>query len=649
VSAGRAVSHDLANPAGGVGPIAVAVCEPPGAAQRLEARAGRWPAAPLATACAGICRVAEAASVVILLGACVTMILEVVFRYILNDSLIWSEEVARYALIALTFTGSFVSYHRDDHLAMTLLLDRLGARHRALACSLRDGVIASLAGILLCYGLELCLSVADTYSPVLGISQSWPYAVVPLFGAAVIVQAIAHVARRSDDALNWAAGALSAAIVLGLTYGVQLPPIPTMLVAFVVTVLCGVPVAFALALGGMIGLAASLGAAALVEVPQRMAAGVDSFLLLAIPFFMLTGAIMSTGGFAQKLVDFVELFVGRLRGGLAIADVLVSLIFADISGTAAGDTAAIGSVMIPEMVRRGYTPAYSAGLQAAAGTLGLMFPPATALLIYAFVAQTSVAKLFAAALVPGALVALTFIAIAYGTALRRGHPAGGGRSWRQAGGISGRAILPLFTIVVILGGILGGVFTPTEAGVAAAVYAAVVSLLTRDLRAGQIRRVLLDASVSAARVTFIIAGATLMGWTLTTLQVPTIVMSQLANMSNNPFVILMAINLLLIVVHGLMETVAAILLVVPVVLPLVVRLGVDPVSFGVILIINSAIGLVLPPVGINTYLTTGIIRGRVEAVTREVLPFALGLAIDLLIVTAFPRMALWLPHQLQIP
>ena len=611
-----------------------------GAAGRLSA--------VLAAICRGINRVAEVAACAILLAACVTMILEVVFRYVLNDSLSWSEEIARYALMALTFIGAFISYHHDDHLAMTMLLDRLAPRQRALASSLRDGAIACLAGILLVYGFELCQSVADTYSPVLNIPEWWPYAVVPAFGAAVILQAIAHIARRGGDPLNWLAGALSVAILLGATYLVQLPVLPTLVAAFVVSLLLGVPVGFALAIGGMIGLASSMGTAALVVVPQRMAEGVNSFLLLAIPFFMLTGAIMATGGFARKLVDFVELFVGRLRGGLAIADVLVSLIFADISGTAAGDTAAIGSVMIPEMIRRGYSPDYSAGLQAAAGTLGLMFPPATALLIYAFVAETSVAKLFAAALIPGGLVALTFIVIAYVTALRRGHPAGAARSWRQAGTVSLRAVLPLFTIVVILGGILGGVFTPTEAGVAAAAYAAVVSVLTRDLHAKQITGVLLDASVSAARVTFIIAGATLMGWALTSMQVPTLVTHQLERVSSDPFVILMLINLLLIAVHGLMETVAAILLVVPVVLPLVTRLGVDPVSFGVILIINSAIGLVLPPVGINTYLTTGIIRGRVESVTRQVLPFALGLAVDMVIVTWFPRLALWLPHQMLI-
>lgn len=603
----------------------------------------------LAALCRGINRSAELTACAVLLAACVTMILEVVFRYILNDSLSWSEEIARYALMVLTFIGAFVSYHRDDHLAMTMLLDRLTPRQRALARSLRDGAIACLAGILLVYGSELCQSVADTYSPVLHIPEWWPYAIVPAFGAAVILQALAHIARRGDDPLNWVAGALSVAVALAATYLVHLPALPTLVAAFVIALLLGVPVGFALAIGGMIGLASSMGTAALVVVPQRMAEGVNSFLLLAIPFFMLTGAIMATGGFARKLVDFVELFVGRLRGGLAIADVLVSLIFADISGTAAGDTAAIGSVMIPEMVKRGYTPEYSAGLQAAAGTLGLMFPPATALLIYAFVAQTSVAKLFAAALVPGGLVALTFIVIAYVTALRRGHPAGAPRSWGEAGTVSLRAVLPLFTIVVILGGILGGVFTPTEAGVAAACYAAVVSVLTRDLHLRQVPSVLLDASISAARVTFIIAGATLMGWTLTSMQVPILVTHQLERVSNDPFVILMLINLLLIAVHGLMETVAAILLVVPVVLPLVTRLGVDPVSFGVILIINSAIGLVLPPVGINTFLTTGIIRGRVEVVTRQVLPFALGLAADMVIVTWFPRLPLWLPHQMLIP
>jgi tripartite ATP-independent transporter DctM subunit len=601
----------------------------------------------LGATCSAICSGAEVGAMLILLGACVIMALEVFFRYVLNASLMWSEELARYLLIALTFVGAFVSYHRNDQLAMTFLLDRLTPRLRELASSARDGIIASFAAILLVYGVQLCVSVAGTFSPVLDISDAVPYAVVPVFGAAVLLQALTHVAQRRDMAQGFIA-ALAAILVGVFSFLVHPPAVAAMLLTLATTIALGVPIAFGLGLGGMIGVASSAGPLALVEVPQRLAAGVNSFLLLAIPFFMLSGTIMSRGGFSQKLVDFIQLFVGRLRGGLAVVDVLVSMVFADISGTAAGDTAAIGSVLIPQMVKRGYKPAYAAALQSAAGTLGLMFPPATALLIYAYVAQTSVAKLFAAALVPGGLVALTFVGIVLFVAIRHNHPVESPPPWPQVAAIGWRSMPPLFTIVVILGGILGGIFTPTEAGVAAALYALIASLIMRDLHPRQIKAVLTEASVAAARVTLIIAGATLMGWTLTSLQIPVMVTAHLAAVSKNPFVILMLINVMLILAHGLMEAIAAILLIVPIVLPLVGQMGVDPVSFGVILVINSAIGLVLPPVGINTYLTSAIVKGRVEDVTRAVLPFALGLAADMVIVTAYPQLCLWLPHLLHM-
>ena len=588
-------------------------------------------------------RIAGVVAVIALLTSAGTMLAGVFFRYVLNNSLDWSEELAGFMLIYLSLAGSLVSYHRGDQMALTMVVDQLKGRARETAASARDGAILSLVFVLIPYGWQLSAVVANHPTPALGISQSWVYGAIPLFGVLIGVEAVRQIARRGDW-LSWASAAIAIAVILTVMLFIQPNPAWVLGVTLLATLLIGVPIGFALAISGMAALGSQSGSTALTVVPLHMADGVNSVLLLAIPFFMLTGTVMAAGGFSRKLVDFVGIFVGRMRGGLAMTDILVSMIFADISGSAAADSAAIGSVIIPEMVRRGYQPRYAAALQAAAGTMGLMFPPATALIIYAFIAQVSVAALFEAAFVPGLLVAASFLVLARLLAVRHGHPSETGRQRREAFGIGLRAVPPLITIVIILGGILDGIFTPTEAGVVAAVYALIISLFWRELTLRRVPGVVLEAAVLSGRVTFIIAGAAIMGYVLTILQVPQTAALLLPKLITNPIVMLLAINLLLIVVHSTMETVASMLVTVPVLLPVVAHVGYDPVAFGIVVVINSAIGLILPPVCINTYLTAAIAKERVEVVARTVIPFAVCLVVDVILVSVFPDLALWLPR-----
>jgi C4-dicarboxylate transporter, DctM subunit len=403
-------------------------------------------------------------------------------------------------------------------------------------------------------------------------------------------------------------------------------------VVFIGSSLIGVPIALSLTGTAFIGLA-DFGMANLEAIARELAEGVDSFLLLAIPFFMLTGIVMASGGLADRLVAFAQSLVGWMRGGLAQVDIVVSAIFADISGSAIGDAASVGSVLIPQMIRRGYLPHFAAAVQAAGGTLGLLFPPATALIIYSSVTNVPISSLFGAALAPALMASAVFMMVNAVMARRLGLMPAAQFVAAAVPFAFGRAILPLFAIVIIIGGILGGVFTPTESGVVAVAYSVLVGLAaTRVLRWGVLPALLIEASVSTARITSILAGAMGVGWLLALSGIPQAASGALLRGITDPIVGMLAINLIFLVVHTVMEAAPAIVIITPILLPAITVLHIDPIQLGVLIVINSGIGMVVPPMGILTYLTASIAGVKAGLVFRTVLPYAAALALVLLLV-----------------
>lgn len=409
----------------------------------------------------------------------------------------------------------------------------------------------------------------------------------------------------------------------------------------------GTPVAICIGIAATLALASN--GTPLLIIPQQLFANLNNVSLLAIPFFMLTGAIMDSGGVSRRIIDFSQALVGFMRGGIGQVTIVASMFFADLSGSATADTAAIGSVMIPGMVKKGYAAPFAVALQSAAGSLGLLSPVSMSMLVYAYTANVSVGTMFIAGIVPMLLVVASFMTVNYVTAVRHQYTAVQPFSARLLWSTFKDAFWALLAPVIILGGILGGVFTPVEAGVVAAVYVTLVSrFIFKSLDLSHFKVILTRTAVNTTRVTFLLGLAFVLGRYLIEAQIPLHVANSFLTLTSNAIVLLILINLFLIMAHTVLETISSIAVVIPVFLPLVVQMHIDPVVFGVIVLINSAIGINLPPIGFCLFTASSIGGVSIEKSTRAIMPFILALVVDLALIIMFPHIPRILPDLLGI-
>ena len=417
--------------------------------------------------------------------------------------------------------------------------------------------------------------------------------------------------------------------------------------AFTVMLLLKVPIALGLAL-------ASIGAAMWVDLPlqiigQRMIQGLASFPLLAIPFFLLAGEIMGSGGISRRLIEFANILVGWLRGGLAALNVVGSTFFGGISGSAVADTSSIGAVMIPMMKRYGYHADYSVGVTISSAAQGVLLPPSHNMIIYALAAggTVSIGGLFAAGIVPGLLLGTMIMVVSLLIARRRGYPKGDPITARDVPRIVWKALAGLLTPIIIVGGILSGVFTATESAAIASVWAFVVTFaFYREIPLRSFIGILGRTMKTLATVLFLIAAAAGFGHMLTILRVPADVTDFLIGLSDNPIVILLIINLLLLALGAIMDMAPLIVITTPILLPVATSVGMDPVHFGVMLMLNLSMGLITPPVGSVLFVGAAIGDITMEQATRGVLPFYLPMLAALLVITFVPQVSLTLPSLL---
>jgi tripartite ATP-independent transporter DctM subunit len=381
---------------------------------------------------------------------------------------------------------------------------------------------------------------------------------------------------------------------------------------------------------------------------QRMYGGADSFPLMAVPLFMTAGLLMDSGGISRRLVAFAESLVGWLPGGLAAVSIVSAMFFAGISGSAAADTAAVGAILIPAMVKNGYDRAYSGAVQAAAGSIGVIIPPSIPMIIFGVLTGASIGKLFAAGILPGLLMGGSLIAVATVVAWRHGFvnrtPFAIGRVWRTGLAASWALGAP----VLILGGILGGVFTATESAAAAVIYAFLVgTLVYRETKLRELRQLFVNAAITSSVIMFIIAQATVFAWLLTIEQAPQALSSAVLSLSDNPLVLLLLINLVLLVAGTFLETTAALILLVPVIVPMLPALGIDLIQLGAIVVVNLSIGMLTPPLGICLIVSTSLSNTSIARISRAVLPFLVALLIDLLLVTFWDPLTMWIPGMME--
>ena len=416
-------------------------------------------------------------------------------------------------------------------------------------------------------------------------------------------------------------------------------------VSFFVLLGLGVPVAYSLGLSTAAALLLSAPPnPALGTVAQRMATGLDSFTLLAIPFFILAGQIMNKGGIARRLIALARGLLGTLPGGLAHVNILASMLFGAISGSAAAAASAIGGVMTPSMDEEGYDRPFSAAVNITSSTTGLIIPPSNVLIVYSLASGgASIAALFLAGYVPGILVGLLLMVTAGVMAYRRGYPT----SARTPFGVLVRqfasALPSLFLLVVVMGGIIGGVFTATEAAAVAVLYALVLAFLYREISVRDLPQILLDSAATTAVVMLLIATSIGLSWVLSYQNVPQAATEAIIGLTDNKILILILINLVLLVVGTFMDMTPAILIFTPLFLPIAVGLGIDPVQFGIIMVLNLCIGLCTPPVGGVLFIGVGVAETTIAKVIRPLLPFFAAMIVALLLVSYVPELSLWLP------
>jgi tripartite ATP-independent transporter DctM subunit len=410
-------------------------------------------------------------------------------------------------------------------------------------------------------------------------------------------------------------------------------------------ILLGLPLFLSIGASSLITILIFLPNMPLAVLPQNLIAGVDCFPLLAIPFFFLAGEIMNKGGQTVRIMRFAEGIVGNITGGLAHVNVVTNVIYAGISGSAVADAAAIGSIMIPSMKNAGYQAEFSAAINASAAAIGPMFPPSIPMIIYAVTANCSVGMLFLAGVVPGLIMALYFMATCYFIALRRAYPRGGAMGLKQLLSYSLEAFLSLLSPAIIVGGIMFGMYTAPEAGAVAVLYSVIIGgLVHRELKFKELVQIFKRTLVNSAAVLALVGVSQIFGWVLAQSNIGVTIGEMIKASSPNPFVILLEVNLIFLILGTVMDPLAALIIFVPVFLPVIQSVGIDRIHFGLVIVLNLMIGLCVPPHGYLLFITSAIAGIKVEAVIREIAPFLVVMLIGLAMCTYWSSMVMFLPR-----
>lgn len=414
---------------------------------------------------------------------------------------------------------------------------------------------------------------------------------------------------------------------------------------FGILLICNFPIAIAIGLSSLLALGIATDIP-LNIVTQRMYAAVDSFPLMAIPFFIVAGALMERGGISRRLIDIASIFVGSFTGGLGQITVLTSMFFAAISGSGPATTASIGSLMIPAMEKANYNKGFATALQATAGALGPLIPPSILFISFGVATGESIADLFLSGIIPGILVGLSLMIVVYIVAKKNGYKGSGEKyTKRQCWEKFKTGIWALLMPIIILGGIYGGVFTPTEAAVVSAVYGGVVGMFVyRELKWADLPKILVKSAVTSAMVMFVISTAAAFSWVLAYDYVPAKISNFLIAMAPSKWVMLLLLNFLLLITGCFIELNAAIVILAPLFMPVMLKLGVDPIHFGAFMVTNLCLGFVTPPLGVNLYVACGIAKIPLEEITKHIIPLLGAAFIATLLVTYIPQISLYIPQ-----
>ena len=424
-------------------------------------------------------------------------------------------------------------------------------------------------------------------------------------------------------------------------------PLIVLILSFLVMLVLNVPIAFSIGISTLLTVLTIGGLPALLLVAHTIATGIDSFALLAIPFFILAGLLMGRGGIARRLIDFANVVVGRFRGGLSYVNILTCMLFGSISGSAVAAVSSVGGFMIPLMNKEGYDRDFNASVTITAATTGLLIPPSNVMIVYSLATggAVSIAAIFLAGFVPGIIVGLGLMLVSGFISIRRHYGKGVKFGFKEGVFRFFVALPPLFLVVLVLGGILAGFFTATEASAIAVVYALFLSVVVyREVKITQLPQILLQCGITTAVVMLLIGTSMAMSWVLAYENIPQDISAALLGVTDNKIIILLIINLILLFVGTFMDMTPAVLIFTPIFLPIVSDLGVDPIHFGIIMIMNLCIGICTPPVGTCLFVGCGVAGTTVTKVIKHLLPFFVAMIVSLFLVTYIPQLSLMVPR-----
>lgn len=416
--------------------------------------------------------------------------------------------------------------------------------------------------------------------------------------------------------------------------------------SFALLLIIGVPISFALGIAAIVALTIGTTTPLVIGV-QMMFSAVDSFPMMAIPFFLLAGNIMSKGGISRRLINFASVIVGRFTGGLSLVAIFSSMFFAAISGSSPATTAAIGSIMVPEMEKNGYDKDFSSAVVAAAGTVGVIIPPSIPMVLYAVIAGVSIGEMFLSGFGPGIVMGIVMMIISYSISKKKGYKGDDSVQHKQIFKILLDSFWALLMPAIILGGIYGGIFTPTEAAAVAVVYGLIVGFfIYKELKIKDLPDILFDSAVGTATIMLLIATANLFGWILVSQQIPQRIAAGMLGITSNPYILLLIFNIILLIVGTFLNTTAAVVLLTPILVPVLTSVGIEPVFAGVVMIVNLAVGMITPPVGLCLFVGCNIGGISIEQMTKSIMPFLLGLIGVILLITYVPWIITFLPSML---
>jgi tripartite ATP-independent transporter DctM subunit len=576
--------------------------------------------------------------------------LQVVGRHVLHQPIPWTEEIARLLLGWLMCAGGVAALRHAQHPRVTALVRLLDPPRRAAVDRGLQLVLLALFAGLIAPAWQLTVASAAERLPASDISGAWISAIFPaalLLMAAVVVHQICREGLdpwRDRTSLTWSLGAATlivASVLIPLVAGAA--PLLVLVIGFLVTAALGLPLAFTLTLTALTYLL-GIGGVGLVILPIKILGGVDSFVLLAIPLFILAGALMESGGISERIVDLAMAIVGRVRGGLAMVVVVAEILFSGISGSTAADVSAISSLLVPSMKKAGYSGPESVSVVAAASAMGILVPPCLTMVVLGSLVNLSIVTLFLAGFVPAFILAAALVALIAIRARRQGWPATRGASRADLRRALRRAVVPTGLPVLLFGGIFSGATTVTEAALIAVVYALVAGVAMGGLRGESLVAQMAPSGVVTATTLWVLAAASAFAWILVREWVPQTLAEWIGGLDAGPMGFMAATVVLFVVIGALLEGLPALLIFGPILFPISRALGIDPVHYGIVIIAAMGIAFFLPPVGVGLTIAAGIARVDIDEVSRAYLPYLLALLAGLALIAAIPWFTLVLPR-----